>query len=485
MSYKFKPGTTHSTQRRFVGYIAQQIESVVPEAVQLIDGILHVDYESLIPYLSESIKQNYSDINDTKSEQQRINAIVDVLYNDFLKRERAEKQSTSKRDSSSIRTTTNTWRRVSIAALGFLLVVSAVLVGLYVMTGRNDTPSPSPVVSPSSSPTAPEGIMPTAPHPDRQALEDLYVATNGDHWQLPRFETERWLTNTSPCTWSGVRCSSNRVTGISLGGYNLRGTIPDTIGNLDALVVLDLCENNITGTIPESIGQLQNLQRLYICTTNITGPIPASIEQMRNLTNLNLDSNPKLSGSIPNLPTSLTRIDMDACNLTGTIPQSVSRMDSLLGLSMESNHLTGTIPPLPIGGVERLDINLSDNQLEGTLPVFINRSGLFETSLRLTASNNYLSGTLENLAGAHIKIKILLLKNNNFSGEVVHFDTSTAYQLDVSDNQFTSFNSSAPQPQYAGISSKSFYICDASGNPFRCPIPDWLEQLCSAQCIKA
>lgn len=38
VEYKFKSGIGHTTNKRFVGYIAQQIESIVPEAVQLIDG---------------------------------------------------------------------------------------------------------------------------------------------------------------------------------------------------------------------------------------------------------------------------------------------------------------------------------------------------------------------------------------------------------------------------------------------------------------
>ncbi len=39
VEYKFKQGATNAPMnKRFVGYIAQQIESVVPEAVQLIDG---------------------------------------------------------------------------------------------------------------------------------------------------------------------------------------------------------------------------------------------------------------------------------------------------------------------------------------------------------------------------------------------------------------------------------------------------------------
>lgn len=38
VAYKFKRGVSSSVNKRFVGFIAQQVESVVPEAVQLIDG---------------------------------------------------------------------------------------------------------------------------------------------------------------------------------------------------------------------------------------------------------------------------------------------------------------------------------------------------------------------------------------------------------------------------------------------------------------
>jgi hypothetical protein len=40
VDYKFKQGVSHATNKRFIGYIAQQIESVVPEAVLLIDGTI-------------------------------------------------------------------------------------------------------------------------------------------------------------------------------------------------------------------------------------------------------------------------------------------------------------------------------------------------------------------------------------------------------------------------------------------------------------
>ena len=40
VEYKFKQDVKNSMNKRFVGYIAQQVEKVVPEAVQLIDGKL-------------------------------------------------------------------------------------------------------------------------------------------------------------------------------------------------------------------------------------------------------------------------------------------------------------------------------------------------------------------------------------------------------------------------------------------------------------
>jgi hypothetical protein len=38
VEYQFKKGIHPDINKRFVGYIAQQVQSVVPQAVQLIDG---------------------------------------------------------------------------------------------------------------------------------------------------------------------------------------------------------------------------------------------------------------------------------------------------------------------------------------------------------------------------------------------------------------------------------------------------------------
>ena len=48
-------------------------------------------------------------------------------------------------------------------------------------------------------------------------------------------------------------------------GYNqLIGNIPDSLGNLKHLEILDVQENKMKGTIPESIGQLSELRKLHL-----------------------------------------------------------------------------------------------------------------------------------------------------------------------------------------------------------------------------
>jgi Leucine-rich repeat (LRR) protein len=571
VSYKFKPGTTHSTQRRFVGYIAQQIESVVPSAVQLIDGILHVDYESLIPYLSESIKQNFNDIDDIKSEQHRIKVIVDMLFDDFIQRERRSTQSAEVISHSTPATTQRTmlWRRVIFVLLGITFTVLAVMIGLYFVGQNqpsNDTvnSTPTPVsITPTSAPITP--LPTTAPSStvdnERQALIDLYIATRGENWHIQQLSPDRspWLSNDTICNWAGVTCSHNRVIQLSLPTCELVGTIPQSIGNLEALNYLDLSQNEISGTLPESIGNLKLLNDLILSenkisgslpesignlkslnkldlyenkisgilpeslgnlkslnkmdlsnnqisgaipksiTTlnalmwlslaknkltgtiaesinnmealghidlsrnNLTGTIPTSIAQMKSLKTIFLQFNQNLSGTLPDFPKTLAGISVAECNLTGTIPQSLTILPGLLILEMYGNQLHGTIPYL---SSSLAAIRLSQNQLEGTLPPISS-----SYPMDLDVSNNFLNGTIDNLRG--VIFGSLILNDNMFTGEV-SIDTSIIWSLYLDNNQFTSFDSSVPEPNELR--------CRADRNPFQCPIPAWFSNYCKATC---
>ncbi|XP_066321215.1 tyrosine-sulfated glycopeptide receptor 1-like [Miscanthus floridulus] len=82
--------------------------------------------------------------------------------------------------------------------------------------------------------------------------------------------------------------SSNRFTGV----------IPQEIGQLNALLSLDISSNNLTGPIPPSICNLTNLLALDLSNNNLTGRIPAALENLHFLSTFNISNN-NLEGPIP------------------------------------------------------------------------------------------------------------------------------------------------------------------------------------------
>jgi hypothetical protein len=127
---------------------------------------------------------------------------------------------------------------------------------------------------------------------ERQALHDLYLSTNGDKW-LWHYDGGHWnFTNpyVNPCndsysynldnyfnnntysveyTWQGLRCMYDEdlsyyyITSINLGRYSLQGKIPETIGNFNQLIILELQENMLSNTIPSTIGNLHEFRYMY------------------------------------------------------------------------------------------------------------------------------------------------------------------------------------------------------------------------------
>ncbi|KAK8506352.1 hypothetical protein V6N12_034088 [Hibiscus sabdariffa] len=91
---------------------------------------------------------------------------------------------------------------------------------------------------------------------------------------------------------------------------------------IDIFVSMDLSNNRFSGRIPEEVGQLVSLQMLNFSQNNFTGPIPASFGNLVALESLDLSSN-KLNGSIPSQMTKLTFLavlNLSENNLVGPIP---------------------------------------------------------------------------------------------------------------------------------------------------------------------
>ena len=91
--------------------------------------------------------------------------------------------------------------------------------------------------------------------PDRQALLELYDATDGANWR----NAASWGGEAPLGYWHGVTTDRDgRVIALRLPDNGLSGELPTGLGALDRLEVLDLSYNEIVGEIP---GELKCAQR--------------------------------------------------------------------------------------------------------------------------------------------------------------------------------------------------------------------------------
>ena len=87
-------------------------------------------------------------------------------------------------------------------------------------------------------------------------------------------------------------------------------------------VAVDLSSNKFEGAIPNCIGSLQGLQVLNLSNNILSGGIPLSLRSLTRLESLDLSRN----------------------NISGRIPQQLVQLTSLSFFNVSYNHLTGPIP---------------------------------------------------------------------------------------------------------------------------------------------
>ncbi|KAK8684737.1 hypothetical protein V6N13_040753 [Hibiscus sabdariffa] len=249
---------------------------------------------------------------------------------------------------------------------------------------------------------------------------------------------------------------------LALCATRFEGHIPESLGNLGELTVLDLADlnlafnqlsgalhstdwsglsklvrgNKLSGTIPPTLFGIPSLQELFLSQNQFNSSI-GDLHELEgpvkditsNVSFLDLHDN-RLRGRIPFLPRAIY-LDYSNNKLNSGLPAQVS--DSLEFFYLLSNKFHGRIPPsiCIILFLEILD--LSDNSLSGSIP-----QCLFNMSLRvLNLRRNNLSGIMSDTFSEGCMLQTLNLNQNRLEGKVPK--SLTNYKilevLDIENNQ--------------------------------------------------
>ena len=252
------------------------------------------------------------------------------------------------------------------------------------------------------------------PQTDRAVLEFLYDGTGGASWT----KSSNWKTAAPLAEWYGVSTDGEgRVTGLFLSENELRGPLPNALGDLSRLEVLVLRESELTGPIPTSLGRLANLRVLRLDGSELTGRIPDGLGNLANLRSLWLGGN-ELTGRIPdglgNLG-NLELLSLTANELTGPVPTWLGRLANLRSLSLGWNELTGRIPD-GLGNLRNLELlSLGGNELTGQIPDGLGNLAKLDW---LHLGSNGLTGPIPTWLGRLANLRSLSLGWNELTGRI-------------------------------------------------------------------
>eukprot|EP00884_Botryococcus_braunii_P017609 jgi/Botrbrau1/4531/Bobra.60_2s0020.1 len=271
---------------------------------------------------------------------------------------------------------------------------------------------------------------------------------------------DQWESGNS--SWPHIFCNhQRRVIALCLGGTGCNGPLPEQLGKLTYLAMLDLSNKGtsgtlhsnwtfltdpatenlldpqqalaraefatlnlnlsryeLSGTVPAECCNLTQLEQVIRLRNIINGTLPAAWSQLAHLTYLRLSYN-HLNGSLPSAWGNLTELKalgLFENKLTGPLPRSWSGMRALMSVYLSNNSISGTLPS-EWGNLTRLaELHLDLNRVSGPLPSTWGRG--MSSVLGLHMSDNGLSGTLPSEWGNLTLLEKLHMNQNRLRGSL-------------------------------------------------------------------
>ena len=282
---------------------------------------------------------------------------------------------------------------------------------------------------------------------DREALERLYEATNGDGWS----RSDGWLEAEDLGQWHGVRTDPvGRVSALDLGRNGLSGHLPDAMGLLASMTELRIGSNALSGRMPLSLADVSLEEFDYadtsLCVADDAGfrawlngiphhagtgeqcPPLTEREALEWLYRQTGGSGWNAStGWLTDAPVAqwhgvetdaggqVVELSLPSNGLSGSIPPEIGELSALTTLHLGSNRLEGGIPP-EIGELSELRVlNLYHNALRGPIPAEV---GALPKLTNLNLQGNRLSGAIPREIAELSELRELELGYNILSGPI-------------------------------------------------------------------
>ncbi|KAF3959685.1 hypothetical protein CMV_015518 [Castanea mollissima] len=215
----------------------------------------------------------------------------------------------------------------------------------------------------------------------------LYLSLNSNHFsgQIPpsigNLTSLLWLDLTDNQLKGPIPISDGNTPGLDmllnarhfhLGQNNLSGTIPPRLFSSEMLLIHVLLDGNqLNGSIPSTLGLVQALEVLRIDGNALSGPVPSNFNNLTNLNQMYLSNN-KLTGPLPDLSgmNRLSYVDISNNTFDGSdAPPWFPTLQSLTTLKMENTQLQGQFPVALFSLPLLQTVVLKKNQLNGSLVI--------------------------------------------------------------------------------------------------------------------